>query len=440
MSRKLCLLSVCCCFFINGMERSDRVVFGEEEIQLGRPYTSFALDDSSDLAGVCRENEPFYDWKDTYVESKSMLVVVAIPINNGSLIVYKKENIFDATGRLINLTKKLAEIRLEQQDIPLENKVKICDAIIKSAIYVLNTLHYWASFGYKKFRFLPNENSNEVKEYVSEIRKDLVGSSGCIPKRVFPRSWCGVGCDVAEEVMEIIPEGVFPYDVPRHLKYGVTRYVAVDMKTLFFKLVSVTGEVQKINVMEGLKILDSWKSNFINTKLNQQSIPLDEKIAICDSIINSSTNILNAIHYWVERMSGWDASLPFFGDPFEDATDLKECISEIRERLLGNSHPPIHPRKESISEIRERLLGNSHTCTLPIPPQPEMGGVARPSKDTVTLPILTQPKVGRVARSSKGAVNPPFRKVGSSRLTPLPPLSSAPTPRRVVKPWSSDSD
>jgi hypothetical protein len=341
VSKVLYLLPGFLCFSAGGMEISDGKSSEEQHISLSLAHIS---DNSSALVGVCRENEPFYDQKN-YVKEMSMFSMIAIPVNDGSQTVYRKENLVDATVRLRTLTEKLIKIQLKQPTIPLENKITVCNAITESITRVLNTYYYWANLGYANLHYpwYRDIGLAMMNEYVLKIREDLINSNdGCIPDRILPKGlqdlmytdrWSFDECDVVKEE----PEGVFPYDVPRYLPRKDC-YPRVNMETVFFRLVSATNEIQKVNIVEGAKILDDWTNDFINIKLNNQSIPLNEKISICDSIIKSCKNIRNAMRYWMNNGvgPGWDAAIPIFGDPSAKAYHLRKRISKIREELLKN--------------------------------------------------------------------------------------------------------
>jgi hypothetical protein len=394
--------------------------------------------------GVCPERVPFYDYDYSYcryigiaVCEYSLFSKIHVPIDNGSKIVTIEEGHRDAHCRVCGLITKLGRFQLEDKTIPLVNKLVICDAIISSVQNMFNTFSYWAARGFDRINSETMQNLEKLKAYAIRIHTELVASeSGCLKRKCDYGSDTS-GCDTIDD--ETPPDGVYPNDLPRRKKRCGREERETLMRSIFFKLITPEKpEGQRKNLVEGMKILNDLSAESFQN-LDNPSISRDEKLIFWKAVLTSANYAFNAVAYW--RKKG------FQGMSTHVALDacwvLKKLASKIHDEVSNSESGCIASRvfdydfTLDIDSCGSPDLGE---ITLPIPPQPEMGEVARPSKDTVTLPILTQPKVGRVAQSSKDTVNPPFRKVGFSWLTPLPPLSSAPPTRRVVESRSSDSD
>jgi hypothetical protein len=397
--------------------------------------------------GVCPERVPFYgyeynrdhDHDEVTVCRYSLISKINVPIDNGSKIVTIEEGFDKSNLRIYGLTQKLERFQLKDKTIPLVNKLIICDAIMSTAQNIVNTFNYWTARGFNGWDRAV-QLMTEVKALMIKTHSELVASdNGCVEHEeiMFHLRDTMFGCDTIDD--EPPPDGVYPNDLPRRKKRFGKEERETLMRSIFFKLITPEKpEGQKTNLVEGMKILNDLSAESFQN-LDNPSISQDEKLIFWKAVLTSANYAYNAVAYW--RKKG------FYGQSTHVALDvcwgLKELASKMHDELSKSESGCIANRifdYDFTLDVDSYGSPDLGEITLPIPPQPEVGGVARPSKDTVTLPILTQPKVGRVARSGKDAVNPPFRKVGSSRLTPLPPLSSAPPTRRVVKSWSSDSD
>jgi hypothetical protein len=304
--------------------------------------------------GVCPERVPFYNYEETFVWDYSFCSKINIPIRNGSEVVPKEEWHRDASGRIFGMVRSLEMYQLNNETIPLGNKLIICDAIISSAQNILDTFDYWAARGFDKLDGIALkriQSMRGVKEFMLGTRAELVASdNGCVKHTEL--HYCGVM--MGDTIDYRIPDGVYPDDWPRQgrLHHGVLRDTFPE--SVFFKLVtSAEPEGRKVNFVEGLEILRGTLTELLQN-LDNPSISREEKLALWKPILTSVNYAINTINYWYfEDFSPCVGGFfqdhrgkgRYFGEVFDAYYNLSRFVPEIYDELSNSKSGCIQNRE-----------------------------------------------------------------------------------------------